>query len=133
MALSSSRTILEAMNDFWLINKNFLNVIKASLSYRQKQCGGNVSEVSAHALERGNLRQEFRLVNHATALPNKYCLPDTQDVVGHEEDLTTFPKPVIYSDFRAAFETEPPDLFDGQSVEPSDWVPIYERYCQVSW
>lgn len=95
-----------------------LNKIKATLSFRQKQCEGKFSEVRAHGIEQSNLRQELESVNYATVVPKNSCLPDTQEVVSHREDLTTVPEPVIYCECRAAIETVPPDVFDGQSVGP---------------
>lgn len=79
---------------------------------------GKFSEVRAHGIEQSNLRQELESVNYATVVPKNSCLPDTQEVVSHREDLTTVPEPVIYCECRPAIETVPPDIFDGQSVHP---------------
>lgn len=46
-------------------------------------------------------------------------MPDTLEMVSHEEDLTTVPEPVIHNNHGEGFEAEPPDVFDGQSVDPS--------------
>lgn len=84
--------------------------------------------------KRACLRAEQFAARMWTAEPcNSFAdepLPDTQDVVSLEVGLTTVCESVIYGHCRAAFQTEPSDIFDGQSVGPSDWVPIYQRYCQ---